>query len=695
MKTIRRKIIFGILLCSILSAMVMGTLAILNSAQLASKDTQQKMQMTCQIQTENINAMIFRIEQSVDLLSDIVMADFDYNQFKQSKQYADDYTKQIEEKVRLFAAQTEGVITAYVRYNPKYSNPTSGCFYSRESLEQEFEALVPTDFSMYDEDDAAHVGWYYAPVKNGAPMWMEPYLNENINVYMISYVVPIYSESGDSIGIVGMDIDFSQITNKVDETTIYETGYAFLTSQTGVIMHHKDLEEGTNFADIDTSVAGIVPMLSDDTKQGTIQTYSYQGENRQMAYYSLANGMRFILTAPKMEIYSEANRLVSIMLIAEIFSILISGIVGFFVSGGIALPIRQLTSVITQTAQLDFKPTAEGSKLRKLKDEIGTMAREIHQMRKILRDMVGQMNETEQAILGNVDNLDVIMKDNSVRAEENSAATQEMAAGMQEASANTAQIVHHIGEVKHNSQQIYQLAQDGEENSAEILQRAGNMERVSRESSDKTNRMYQVMKIKTDEAIEQSKAVQRINELTEDIKNISSQTNLLALNASIEAARAGEAGRGFAVVATEIGTLASETLKTVENINTIVDEVNTAVSNMTECMTTMIDFLETTVLEDYDVFRESGSQYRGDADVFIQVMGQIKVAVESLDQYVTQIVAAVEDINDTVNQSSTGINAIAEKSSETENTTMEGYTKLKESRETIEALRTIIEQFHI
>lgn len=695
MKTIRRKIIFGILLCSILSAMVMGTLAILNSAQLASKDTQQKMQMTCQIQTENINAMILRIEQSVDLLSDIVMADFDYNQFKQNKQYADDYTKQIEEKVRLFAAQTEGVITAYVRYNPQYSNPTSGCFYSRESLEQEFEALVPTDFSMYAEDDAAHVGWYYTPVKNGAPMWMEPYLNENINVYMISYVVPLYSESGDSIGIVGMDIDFSQITNRVDETAIYETGYAFLTSQTGIIMHHKDFEEGMSLADMDTSVAGIVPLLSDDTKQGTIQTYSYQGENRQMTYYNLANGMRFILTAPKMEIYSEANRLVSIMLIAEIFSILISGIVGFFVSGGIALPIRQLTNVITQTAQLDFKPTAEGSKLRKLKDEIGTMAREIHQMRKILRDMVEQMNETEQAILGNVDNLDVIMKDNSVRAEENSAATQEMAAGMQEASANTAQIVHHIGEVKHNSQQIYQLAQDGEENSAEILQRAGNMERVSRESSDKTNRMYQVMKTKTDQAIEQSKAVQRINELTEDIKNISSQTNLLALNASIEAARAGEAGRGFAVVATEIGTLASETLKTVENINTIVDEVNTAVSNMTECMTTMIDFLETTVLEDYDVFRESGSQYRGDADVFIQVMGQIKMAVESLDQYVTQIVAAVEDINDTVNQSSKGINAIAEKSSETENTTVEGYTKLKESRETIEALRIIIEQFHI
>ena len=72
------------------------------------------------------------------------------------------------------------------------------------------------------------------------------------------------------------------------------------------------------------------------------------------------------------------------------------------------------------------------------------------------------------------------------------------------------------------------------------------------------------MKDKADAAVEQSKAVQKINDLTNEIKEISSQTNLLALNANIEAARAGEAGRGFAVVASEIGSLASQTLSTVE-----------------------------------------------------------------------------------------------------------------------------------
>lgn len=695
MKSIRKKIIAAIFLCCVLTAVLMGTIAIVNSAMMARKDTHERMQMTCQLQAEELNSLILRIEQSVDSLSDIVMIDFDSKKFTQNKQYADDYTEQILETVFQFASRTEGAITAYVRYNPEYSNPTSGCFLTRDSIEQDFVSVEPTDFSMYDEDDVAHVGWYYTPVKNGAPMWMEPYLNENINVYMISYVVPLYSESGESIGIVGMDIDFSQITGLVDETAIYDTGYAFLTNETGVIMHHKELETGTNITDLDGSVAGIVPVLSDDTKQGILQSYSYEGVNRQMLYYTMENGMRLVLTAPNMEVYSEANQLVWMMMIAVIGAILISGGVGIFVAGGISKPIRQLTNVITQTAQLDFKLTAEGKQLCKHKDEIGIMAREIHQMRNILRGMVEQMNETEYAILGNVDNLDAIMKENSVRAENNSAATQQMAAGIQEASSSTTQIVQNIEEVKRNSEEIYLLAQNGEENSQEIMQRAGDMERVSRESSEKTNRMYQVMKDKTDLAIAQSKAVQRINELTDDIKNISSQTNLLALNASIEAARAGEAGRGFAVVATEIGTLATETLQTVDNINTIVDEVNTAVANMTECITTMMQFLETTVLADYDVFRESGSQYRMDADTFMTVMGQVKGSVEALDSYITQIATAVEDINETVGQASIGVNTIAEKSSETVSTTMDGYAKLQESRETIEALRMIVQQFHI
>ena len=189
MKSIRWKIVIGILVCSIFTAVLIGIVSIYDSMMIANKGAKSQMQMTTRVYTDDLDATISSIGQSVDTLSDMLMKNFDYESFIQNKEYADKYTEQIEETVIDFAMLTEGAITAYVRYNPEYSNPTSGVFLSRNSKNEAFEALVPTDFSMYDEDDVSHVGWYYVPIKNGSATWMEPYLNENINVYMISYIV--------------------------------------------------------------------------------------------------------------------------------------------------------------------------------------------------------------------------------------------------------------------------------------------------------------------------------------------------------------------------------------------------------------------------------------------------------------------------------------------------------------------------
>ncbi|MCI7791464.1 MAG: methyl-accepting chemotaxis protein [Lachnospiraceae bacterium] len=695
MRTIRMKIISGILMCSLLTALVVSALSIVNSTQLAKSDAKEKMQFTGTMHAQELNGTIARIEQSVNTLCDIMMQDFDYASFKKDKGYADRYTEEIAKDVYSFAGQTDGAITAYIRYNPQFSNPTSGIFLSRNSLEEDFESIEPTDFTMYDEDDAEHVGWYYIPVKAGKAIWMDPYLNQNINVYMISYVVPLYAEDGTSIGIVGMDIDFSKITDSVDATVLFDTGYAFLTNASGNIVYHKDLENGTDIAGLDSSLAEAKAIITSSGNEGLEISYSYEGIRKSMVYYDLQNDMKLIITAPYKEIVADAKKLSVMIATAVLIALIISGVVGIVVGSSISKPITLLTDIISQTARLDFKPTQSGKRLRKQKDEIGTMAKEIHSMRMILREMVTSLNSAKNTILDTIGNLDQIMQENSTRAGDNSAATQELAAGMQEASANTANIVQNVEEVKNNSQKIYQLAKSGEEDSRQIQLRANEMEKVSRESSDKTQNMYAVMKQKTDVAIEQSMAVKRINELTEDIKEISSQTNLLALNASIEAARAGEAGKGFAVVASEIGALASQTFKTVDNINEIVNEVNEAVSNMTECITTMMEFLETTVLKDYGTFRESGNQYRTDADSFMEVMGQVGNGIEALERYIVQIVSAVEEINDMVTQSSGGINIIAEKSGETQNTMAEGYVKLQACREAVVEFQKIVEKFEL
>lgn len=565
----------------------------------------------------------------------------------------------------------------------------------RNSLVEDFYEVEPTDFSMYEPTDYAHVGWYYLPVENKAPLWMSPYLNENVNVYMISYVVPIYAEDGTSIGIIGMDIDFNQVTKIVDSVSIYDTGYAFLTDSNGMITHHKDLELGQNLGDLGGTTGNVAAKIAAGEGESTLLEYTYNNIGKQLVYTSLNNGMRFVLTAPDKEIRSTTNTLVVKASMGGLGAILFSVVVGLVISFLIAKPITALTKVIDKTARFDFTPAQNSRLLLRYKDEIGQMANKVHEMRKALRQMVGEIKGAEDTLLSSVENLDHIMSDNNSRSQDNSAATQEMAAGIDMAAKNTKLIADNMENAKHNAENIYTLTEDGREKSNQILDRAEEIRKVSENSSNQAVRMYEEIKEKSDKAIEQSKAAGKINELTDAIKSISSQTSLLALNANIEAARAGEAGRGFAVVATEIGSLATQTSQAVDNINDIVGAVNAAVRSMTECMNTMIQFLETQVISDYDAFKNSGEQYHEDAVAYMDLMNRIKSAIEELDRYIASIATSVEDINTTMDQSTEGINAIAEKSSKVVESTMEGYERLNESKQSVKALEAITAKFKL
>lgn len=694
MKSIKIKITISIILCSLLSSALVGIMSISNSRKVSNEDAEQTLALTVEANSIEINSLIAMIEHSVNTLSSISLDRLDFSKFSNSA-YMTQYTNDLMTDFVKFSENTSGAICSYIRYNPDYTDPTSGIFLTRSSTAEPFASVTPTDFTMYEKTDLAHVGWYYIPVENGAPLWMSPYLNENINVYMISYVVPLYVD-GTSVGIIGMDIDFSMLTGIASEAGAFESDYAFLFDANGCITSHPSLEVGTDISSIaGGSLESLKTSLLDPGNAGKALHYSYEGQDRTLVFYPLDNGMSLARTVPDSEIHANANSLSAKVFGAIIIYLILSIVLGILIGRSIANPIRKITEVVQQTSQLDFRKTGTSEGFLKQKDETSVMAKAVSEMRGVLREMVNRMNDVESTILTNVNKLDLIMRENNAVSEDNSATTQELAAGMQETTASTAMISGNVNKIKNDADSIRSLSEEGQTSSKDVLSRARQLRDTTTASSDKALSMYEAMRQKSQIAIEQSRAVGKINELTEDIKNISSQTNLLALNANIEAARAGEAGRGFAVVATEIGSLATQTFQTVDGINEIVTEVNKAVSGMTDCLKTIMDFLEQTVVSDYASLKEVSEKYEEDANSFASSMTEINSQITELAQMINEIAATIENVNETISQSAEGVNLIAEKSCDAVSKTAEGYELVNESKECVTRLKEIVDKFKV
>lgn len=692
MKSIKARILVTVIVCTLLTSFICGGVSIVNSRKTVYADSQKEMQYACANQATELNAQMSRVEQSVNTAYNVALQQLtDVEAFKTSKAYVDNFTAIMNEMLYEVGGNTEGALTAYIRYNPDFTEPDSGVFWSRSSDAEKFEALVPTDFSMYEPDDLEHVGWYYIPVQNGKPTWMAPYLNSNINVYMVSYVIPIVID-GESIGIIGMDIDFNKFTDTVDNATVFETGSAFLADDKGNISYHKSIDAGTAISGLEDS-GTMTNALVDPTMEGQPVNYTYQGELKDMCYQTLINGMRYVLTAPEAEMKSAASRITVLIVIGMLVAVAIAIGIGIFMGMAITKPITQINEIVSNTARFNFTKNANSDKLCKRHDESGNMANSLREMRASLRSMVADIQRTYSDLDDTLLKLSDTTEQVQGMSGDNTEMTQGLAAAMEETAAAMETVNNTVNQIRERAQAIRDNSKEGERASQESKRRADDLKNTTGEAQNKTTQMYRGVQEKSAEAMEQARAVEKISQLTQSILDISGQTNLLALNASIEAARAGEAGRGFAVVADEIGGLASQTSDTVSNINGITTEVNQAVENMESCLQETVSFLEETVLKDYSDFMGVAEKYTQDASDFEENMKAIGNEVETLLSAIVEIAESVNNITQTVAEAADNISSIAQKTEDVSQL-VEGNVELVETNsENVVKLKNIVEMF--
>ena len=516
---------------------------------------------------------------------------------------------------------------------------------------------------------------------------------ENVNS---NYILSLAEMGAQTIGNIPADIatdeEYSKIISEINMTGV-ESAYAYLVSEDGTMIYHPTADKIGQPVE-NSVVKEVVSQLASGTvPEDAVVEYEFNGGIKYAGYALTPDHMIVVITADKDEIVAPINKMIHSMIGVALIVMVVFAAIGYLLSRLICTPLGYLTEIIKNTADLNFTHNAKSDSLCKRTDETGFMARELRVMRKNLREMVTNIDTASQQITGNVDGLKQVTETVDHMCSDNSATSQQLAAGMQETAATTVNINENVGTMKEEADRLTEMAEKGADVSNEVMDRAKSLRDKTVTASTRTMEMYTNVKEKSEKAIEGSKAVEKINELTNTIMEISSQTGLLALNASIEAARAGEAGRGFAVVATEIGSLADQTSKAIADIGNIVKAVNEAVGNMTECLSETTGFLETAVLEDYKEFEQVGKQYQEDADVFKSNMNQVKDSMLQLSDLIESIAQALSGINDTVGEAAVGVSDIAEKTSDMVAKTGATHEMVSECYSCADELRKIVGKF--
>ncbi len=474
-----------------------------------------------------------------------------------------------------------------------------------------------------------------------------------------------------------------------------ESSYIYLVDKNGTMLYHPTAEKIG--APVENSV---VKGLVEEIKGGKIPEpdtveYEFKGTMKYAAYAVLSNQSILVLTADEDEILEDIHEVTVYSVVGAIVVVIFCMLIGIFIVHLNIRPLTRLVSVIRETASLNFTDDTLVTAIAKKGDEVGQMAKAILDMREKLKIIVKDVQEAGNRISNDIGQVNELSDKIREACTDNSATTEELAAGMEETAATTGSIHGNIEDMREGASGIQKISTDGVKLSEEINERAMSLRETSTTARTKCIDMYENIKEQTEHSIKAAECVNQINEMTQSIMQISSQTSLLALNASIEAARAGEAGKGFAVVASEIGQLANETSNSVTSINEIVNQVNTSVSTMLKSMKDSTSFLEEVVIKDYEQFVDISEQYNKDSDMVKDCMQNVEKSIFTLTESIASIADAIDGINSTIDESTQGISDIAGKTTDVVSQTAQNVELVETCIKSTGLLENITEKFRV
>ncbi len=368
-KSIRTKVSLLTLCGIIIAVTISAVLGVAVISRTGDEYARQSLRLLCETGEKNLDYYFNSVEQSVINVQAYVEADLTSLEDRELEAHL--------KRVRGFFERTmsvaNGALTYYYRIDPQVSENVKGFWYTNLDGRGFTEHEV-TDITLYDTANTDELVWFTVPKNTGRPVWLPPYVTDNLDVRVVSYNVPVYLDSR-FVGVIGIEIDCSTMRNQVDNIRLYENGYAFVTDDSGNIVYHP-FEDTLGKSDAQTLKAPKALMKDDG-----IIVYTFNGVKKEAVWKRLSNGMRLNVSVPVSETNRVCHRLMllNILLMLVLLAVFIPLVAGS--SGRIVEPLRRLTSAVSKLSadRFDFSLDYNAD------DEVGILTRTFRKLNEHLK----------------------------------------------------------------------------------------------------------------------------------------------------------------------------------------------------------------------------------------------------------------------------------------------------------------------